>query len=791
MKKKISTLFLVFAFVLPCLFLLTACGDDEVKATSISVELNDTEYTMSNNEITIEWGEHINFTSGDFKIVATFEDGSTQDLSEKTSTTEGYTFTSNLPTGEGQTEVGDYTLTFGYQELENTTIKIHIIKRVMDLGTLTWNADEFTYDGTEKTVFLEADLSDFIIINYEGNKATDAGDDYLAIASITCLEDNHYSISPARLEKHWKINKANKNTNSVQLKSSVTFAYTGEEQELTVDDLDNIPPEVTVEIAGENKGTNVGDYTAILKFTYTGEDKDNFNAIPDKELTWKIDKAQSVIVDGTQNISADYNGSAHCTRELLMTYLDFGGASVTSVVNSAKTAQLSFDNGNTWINFNDVNFADHAMKEAGQYYLGYKFTFENYEDIVGLKTVTINPTYAKVGNTYSTLVDAVKNVANNQTIVLCGNVEEGGLLIGEGSRTFTIDLGGYSYKCVENPVGSQGYETQALHFEKGNIITIKNGTIACASDSGVKMLVQNYCNLTLDGVTLDGANVDGKYVMSNNFGDVTIKGSTINAGENQVAFDVWYGANAGGLYDNGVSVTVDKESTINGAVEFGAASRTALMSTEAKLVMLGTWSTKKLIISGNVNLEKMIIISNNEDDALQSNYSMFILNDGNMDFDLDGKTLKIASDYTYDKLFLIKSGTIVIKNGTINAEAKTQSEIDPVVAEGTADVTLQNMLITIDNVTGACVYARGNATIKIESGTYQNITTQAYPYRDGYDALVVNQANDSIQRVFISGGTFKGCNPDNGDDSGLVTTFLRDGYKAVEDDDSWQVVEEQ
>ncbi|MBR5793512.1 MAG: copper amine oxidase N-terminal domain-containing protein, partial [Anaerotignum sp.] len=61
------------------------------------------------------------------------------------------------------------------------------------------------------------------------------------------------------------------------------------------------------------------------------------------------------------------------------------------------------------------------------------------------------------------------------------------------------------------------------------------------TDKAVKMLVQNYSNLTLDNMVLDGSELggEGRYTLSNNCGNIVIKGGTeIIAAADGIAFDV-------------------------------------------------------------------------------------------------------------------------------------------------------------------------------------------------------------------------------------------------------------
>ena len=58
-------------------------------------------------------------------------------------------------------------------------------------------------------------------------------------------------------------------------------------------------------------------------------------------------------------------------------------------------------------------------------------------------------------------------------------------------------------------------------------ITMKNGAIT-ANNSKIRMIVQNYCNLTLENMTIDAATGtnNASYALSNNCGVTQITGST-------------------------------------------------------------------------------------------------------------------------------------------------------------------------------------------------------------------------------------------------------------------------
>lgn len=134
-------------------------------------------------------------------------------------------------------------------------------------------------------------------------------------------------------------------------------------------------------------------------------------------------------------------------------------------------------------------------------------------------------------------------------------------------KNLTIDFNGNKYTFTAPAVGSEGYESQAVHLESGRAVILQNGTLDVAQGSNVfKMGIQNYCDLTLDNMVVDGTNLlgDGTYTMSNNHGDITINNSTIIAKKGGVALDVYYWPKGG--YGDGVSVTVNN-STITGKIE--------------------------------------------------------------------------------------------------------------------------------------------------------------------------------------------------------------------------------
>lgn len=180
---------------------------------------------------------------------------------------------------------------------------------------------------------------------------------------------------------------------------------------------------------------------------------------------------------------------------------------------------------------------------------------------------------AKIGTTYyATLEAAFAAAQDGETITLLSDCSGNGIKVPQGTFTtgLTVDFGGFTYTIDGNLVGSTGTQTQAFQLLKNNTITFQNGTIY---SENAKMLIQNYSNLTLDGMTLtlNNSSYSSAYTLSNNNGNVVIDNTTINANPaGGFAFDVCRYAS----YPS-VNVTVTGTSVINGDVEIYASGSDA------------------------------------------------------------------------------------------------------------------------------------------------------------------------------------------------------------------------
>lgn len=206
------------------------------------------------------------------------------------------------------------------------------------------------------------------------------------------------------------------------------------------------------------------------------------------------------------------------------------------------------------------------------------------------------------GAKYFTLQEAVNAITDDtQTtiITLLANTTGDGVKVPSG-KNIIFDLDGYAYTVNGKTVGSSGTETNGFQLLRDSNIKIQNGKID-STEKGLKILIQNYANLTLEDVTLDGRQAPNcNYVCSNNFGEVNITGNTnIYAAAGQAAFDVYYWPEG---YDEGVTVIVNTTGTIGGRIEYGSdgtEAGKANVAQEAKLII------QKGTFTGEISTDKL------------------------------------------------------------------------------------------------------------------------------------------------------------------------------------------
>ncbi len=390
-------------------------------------------------------------------------------------------------------------------------------------------------------------------------------------------------------------------------------------------------------------------------------------------------------------------------------------------------------------------------------------------------TVTLNGgTYTRSGEKSSSKTDnggnSFYNILNHGTM----EINNGVTVTSTGAYSSLIASGYWYYSSGDARTGYVS-GTNAKHpmltitggSFSGGINTIKNDDGATLSITGGKFsnttqaCVQNHHIATISGGTFNPTGADAVIncgVCSSNVDKkdehkVTISGGTFN----------------GNVVNTVGTVTFENESyKLNGkyVVYTADALREAVKSdSHISTVTLGA---DIKCLAARIDVERDITI------------------------DLNRKEMSSTAACKNGSVFNVASGKVTIQNGTlIGIEGETgqaapyNKECDVVTVRSGATATLKNVTITVNSKQGACVYAFDGAKVYIQSGTYINNATGTGA--NGECRMLVNQADGTKQAIFISGGTFHGANPADGDNSDTPTTFLADGYKSIESDNVWTV----
>ena len=414
-------------------------------------------------------------------------------------------------------------------------------------------------------------------------------------------------------------------------------------------------------------------------------------------------------------------------------WVDAEGKTLVSAVSTAATALMA------------------TMQNGGTF----EFTLGLSDETTVAMTYGLAAAVASIDTTYyGTLAAAFAAAENNDTIALLSNAAGAGIAgMAADAKTVTIDLGGFTYTVSKDPVGSPGTENQGFHIEKDWTLTVKNGTITSTADSGVKMLFQNYSNLTLDGVTLDGKNIPGTdaYVLSNNNGNITITGATVlDAKAGDYAFDVY------GNFDtqySGPTVTIADGFTgkINGKVIVDAGTATQnepavlningdvtipdlnvnkftanvatgktltvseslTVSSDAVLNLAGTIEMDKdavLNLAGTIEMDKGAVLNGTVSTESGANVATFT----NLKAGADGVTLSVGSiaisgtiDASSEVVIDATAGTVTI-DGTVVSESAEVGGLTITIDEAATGVTIGELTVS----EGASVNVTGDVTVE-------------------------------------------------------------------------------
>ena len=393
---------------------------------------------------------------------------------------------------------------------------------------------------------------------------------------------------------------------------------------------------------------------------------------------------------------------------------------------------------------------------------------QNEDGSYGVKAAAAK--VAQIGTvTYETLADAIAAAKDGDTVTLLTNCTGNGIVVEDGkfaTKGLTVDFNSYSYTVGGKLVGSTGTASNGFQLLKDNKITFKNGAIygdaSVAGDDKTNwtgapaILIQNYCDLTLENMIVTGGD-ETVYTMSNNNGDVVIENSTINAGKAKgygygpFAFD----ACGNGSYD-GVSVTVKGNSTINGDIEV---SRIGGNTKDVKLALESGTINDKLKIDESIknstatttvtktdkveltaptgylwNTDGVLVAAVakvfNADGVSQGSYESL---EAAINAVQSGQTIKMLADETRTAMLKIEN-----KNFTLDLNGCNVSDKDhPVFSLVNTELTVQD---TSADASGMLyggfngIIVDKDSTLTVTSGTVK-----------GYNSAVVNSGTVNIE----------------------------------------------
>lgn len=411
--QKLANLLLTFVMVCSCLFVFSACKKDddttppaEATITSISVDVAESSsYTMVEKTIEVNYSSNkrYRFEASDFVVTATKSDSTTEVLSQKTETADGYTLDSTVSTAT-PTPVNEYKLTFGYTGVQSVEIKVKVNKGVIDVSGVT-------------------------------------------------LESK---------------------------------TYNGSEQILGTADIKNLPENVTASFLSGNSGTNAMAYEAELSFTYTGDDAENFETIPNRTISWNINKADYDVSGLSWNVYQSDTAVADVNN------IVYNGVAYTAKISGTFPAGLTVES--------IEGYNDSATKtNAGTYTATVQFKLEN----INYNTPAV-PAY-----TYTIKKAGLTVTANNKEIYFTDEASNdgatySGFVTGENESTAGVIKGELSFSYSGKLNGTQTHKAYQVGSSVGDYpivpagisadnydITFVNGTLK------VNVKAYNYSDLKI------------------------------------------------------------------------------------------------------------------------------------------------------------------------------------------------------------------------------------------------------------------------------------------------------
>ena len=315
------------------------------------------------------------------------------------------------------------------------------------------------------------------------------------------------------------------------------------------------------------------------------------NVSGDAVIQSSFSRYGAIYVDGAEGAPAIVNitgGTVESTNNICSaitsTSSSYGEISISggNIKTADNRAVFDFKSSN-----NEVAISGGTFSSSVEQYLpeGSVLIQDKDGEVIADKTKTAVVAINGVG--FTSMGAAIKAVGYGGTITVLQNITNAVGIAVDSGKNFTIDFANHDYILVGPGAGSSGTETNGFQLLKDSTIVFKDGTIKIADNAnGIKRIIQNYANLTLENMDIYAENQAGgeDYALSFNNGTITFKGDTniyTSDPENTTVFDVYYWA---GSYEDGVRVIFDN--TFDGTIE-GTILYDSTDATKAKLEING------------------------------------------------------------------------------------------------------------------------------------------------------------------------------------------------------------
>lgn len=313
---------------------------------------------------------------------------------------------------------------------------------------------------------------------------------------------------------------------------------------------------------------------------------------------------------------------------------------------------------------------------------------------------------------------------------------------------------------------------------KGLVLVVAKNVKITGAPEGTKIVVADGAT----GLTVNGKSVsdDQTYIVPKT---TTGSGSSSGGGHSHsyVYTDNGDGTHTGKCYanDSALSPEAHNHNGENGKCTVCGAAQTAASVASVKAAD-GTYTyytTLAAALAAAKNGDTVKLVQD-----ITPTDRIEVTGDKNITIDLAEKKITSTADAA-----IVNNGTgklTITGNGTVDTSSSTNGENIAIWAR-TGSIDIENGTFINKSNKEATVYAGTSAdtstpVITIKGGTFKNSAEGTYTYNSSLKPLTLNVQNGKpVTSIVITGGTFVGQNPGDGDDN-KGGTFLAPDYKSVE-----------